>query len=50
MYPHPAEKGWPTSLRRGEGLAAAVPGRREREERKAVAVAVVGDKRARNRS
>src|SRR6266567_9256446 len=38
---HPAERGRPTSLRRGEGLAAAVPGQREREERKAEVVVVV---------
>ena len=30
--PHPTEKGRPTSLTRGDGIAAAVPGRRERRE------------------
>jgi len=46
----PAEKGRPTSLRRGEGLAAVVPGERERDEREAVAVVVVGDKRDRSKN
>ena len=41
---HPAEKGQPTSLRRGEGLTATVPHRRERDEKETVVV-VVGDKR-----
>jgi len=31
--PHPTEN-WPTSLRRREGLTAAVPGRRERRRRR----------------
>jgi hypothetical protein len=46
--PIPAEKGEPTSLRRGEGLAAVVPSRREREreKREAEAEVVVGEKRA----
>ena len=43
--PHPTEKGRPTSLGREEGLATAVPGRREGEEREAEVVVVVGDKR-----
>ena len=43
---HPAKKGRPTSLVRGEGLAAAVPSRREREEREAEAEVVVGEKNA----
>jgi len=42
--PHPAEKGRTTPLRRRDGLAAAVPGRRERE-REAEAVVVVEEKR-----
>ena len=43
--PHPTEKGRPTSLKRGEGLAATVPGRIEGEEREVVVVVVVvGDK------
>ena len=42
--PHPTKKGRLTSLRRGEGLTAVVPGRRERKERKVEAVVVVGDR------
>jgi len=48
VAPHPTEICRPTSLRRGEGLAAAVPGRREREERDAEVEVVVGYKRAQN--
>ena len=38
-------KGGPTSLGRGEGLAATAPSRREREKTKGEAAVVVGDKR-----
>jgi hypothetical protein len=40
--PQLTEKSWPTSLRRGEGITAAVPGQTKRKERKAV---VVGEER-----
>jgi len=43
--PQVAEKGGPTFLRRGEGLAAAAPSRRGRDKTNGEAVVVVGDKR-----